>query len=100
MAWQSAVSSVKQCGSAPTALPAPTVQSPGLVLLRHIACAVPLVDTGHTESGLQCLLRVPGRGSVGLVLPLVLPFSGAEAKIHTVPEYSGEQAYSRGGKGC
>lgn len=60
-----------------------------------------LVDTGHTESGLALgLLRVPGRGSVGLVLPLVLPFSGAEAKICTVPEYSGEQAYSSGGKGC
>ena len=68
-----------QCGRASTALPAPASQSPSLVFLRHLACAVFLVDTGHINLG---LLRVPGRGSVGLVLPLV-PFSGAEVKINT-----------------
>lgn len=89
MAWQSAVSGVKQCGRAATAWPAssvqsPGVQSPGLVCLWHTACAVSLVDTGHTESGLAvCSLGVPERGSVGLALPLALPFSGAEVRMCT-----------------
>lgn len=63
----------------------PPLRSPrALVLLWHTACAVSLVDTGHTKSGLAaCLLRVPGRGSVGRVLPLVLLFSEAEVKICT-----------------
>lgn len=85
MVWQSAVRGVKHSVDVhrqPRLLPPCSPQA--LVPLWHNACAVSLVDTGHTEFGLaMCLLRVPGRGSVGLALPLVLPFSGAEVKICT-----------------
>lgn len=83
--WQSAVSGVKHnvdVPHQPRLLPPRRPQALGP--LWHTACAVSLVDTGHTESGLaMCLLRVPGRGSVGLVRALVLPFSGAEVKART-----------------
>lgn len=78
----------------------PPPRSPrALVLLWHTACAVSLVDTGHTKSGLAaCLLRVPGRGSVGRVLHWF--FLSLKQKLRYIPDYSGEQAYSRGGEGC
>lgn len=62
-----------QRGHVPTALLAPTVQALGPGPLLHIACAVPLMDTGHTKSGLACAcLERPAEGvsghSVGLAL--------------------------------
>lgn len=74
-----------------------TVPARALVLLWHIACAVSLVDTGHTKSGLAaCLLRVPGRGSVGRVLHWF--FLSLKQKLRYVPDYSGEQATQEVGK--
>lgn len=85
MAWQSAVSGVKQTvWTCTDSLACSLCAVPGLVRLRHTACAVSLLDTGHTESGLAvCSLGVPERGSAGLVLPLALPFSGTDVKMRT-----------------
>lgn len=98
VAWQSAVSGVRPCGHAPTALPAPTAQPPGPgAPLAHGPCCLLghwTLNLGSPRACLECLAE-------GLWASYFhWFFLSLKQKLRYVPDYSGEQAYSSGGEGC
>lgn len=84
MAWQSAVSGVKQCGRAPTAWPAPSVQSPACTFgTLHVLSpwwTLDILNLGLLCAGLECL----GEGlRTWYFTGSSFPFFGAEVKMRT-----------------